>query len=317
MSRLALSPRQGFRCVIAFVAACQPPSTSTQTSKPSAAKQYSILDVVGDWRWIYRTEEAGTSRVEDETWRLRPDPGGPSHLVGRYLRTVEVRSTDGSVFQCNQRPWYRQRAVFDVTIDLEGQGLAIRETSYDAEDSPCDHGFRHLGSYRGEPKGNRLVLHWDGGTQTLWQVDNAAAELADSPWKNKPRDPTGPWRWQMSSFDDDGNIRDEAEWWEITRRTDTRLDATYRRRVTVRQPEGKNISCANAPSWSYDDAYILEGQKEEEHWHFYEVAVEPGDHPCTRVTPKRTTDEATAEQIGDYFVLEWRGKRRQILYRAE
>ena len=61
----------------------------------------------------------------------------------------------------------------------------------------------------------------------------------------------------------------------------------------------------------------MTGQKEEEHWHFYERAVEPGDHPCLRATPKRNLDEATAEQIGDFFVLEWRGKRRQILYRPE
>lgn len=303
--------------IIAFLAACQPPSSSTQTSKPSPAKQYSILDVVGEWRWIYRTTEPGTSRVEDETWRLRPGLGGPNHLVGRYLRTVDVRSTDGVPFQCNQRPWYQQRAIYDVTVDLEGDGLLIKETAYDAEQSPCDHGFRHVSAYRGHKQGNRLVLQWDKGTQTLWQVASGSGEPLTSPWRDKPLDPTGPWRWQTSSYDDDGNIRDEAEWWEITRRTDTRLDATYRRRVTVRQPDGKNIVCANAPSWSYDDAYILEGQREEEHWHFYEVAVEPGDHPCTRITPRRTTDEATAEQIGDFFVLEWRGKRRQILYRAE
>jgi hypothetical protein len=28
-------------------------------------------------------------------------------------------------------------------------------------------------------------------------------------------------------------------------------------------------------------------------------------------------DEATAEQLGSYLVLEWRGKRRQVLYRPE
>ncbi|MBA3542391.1 MAG: hypothetical protein H0T79_22435, partial [Deltaproteobacteria bacterium] len=111
--------------------------------------------------------------------------------------------------------------------------------------------------------------------------------------------------------------RDESEWWEITRRSETRLDATYRRRVTVRSVDGKPITCAGAPSWHYDDAYILEGQREEEHWRFNEVAVEPGDHPCLRATPRRSLDEATAEQLGDYLTVEWRGKRRQILHRPE
>lgn len=302
---------------LAALAACQPPSATSKPSRPSTpAEQYKLLDLVGSWRWMLRTEEANTSRVEDEIRRLRPDPEAPARLVGRYLRSVEVRSTDRIPFECNQRLWYRQRALFDVIVDLDDHGIVVRETGYQAEDSPCDHGFRHTASYRAEPTGNRLALEWDKGTQTLWQVDEEVAALPDAPWPKTP-EPTGPWRWQATSVDDDGNVRDEAEWWEITRRTDTRLDATYRRRVTVRQPDGKTIPCANAPTWSYDDSYVLAGEKEEEHWHFFEVAVEPGDHPCTRATPKRTTDEATAEEIGDYFVLEWRGKRRQILYRPD
>jgi hypothetical protein len=275
-----------------------------------------VLDLVGGWRWLYRADEQGTRRIEEENWRFTPDPKLPMRLLGRYVRDVEVRSTDGVPFKCNQRPWYRQRSLYDVTLDLEDKGLVIRETAYDTEDSPCDHGFRKMTDYQAEAHGNRLVLSWPTGTQTLMQVDSATAPLPDAPWDAHPS-PLGAWRWQATSYDDDGNIRDEAEWWEISKRTDTQLDATYRRRVTTRSPDGKPIACANAPSWSFDDAYILKGQKEEEHWHFYELAVEPGDHPCTRTTPKRTTDEATAEQIGSYFILEWRGKRRQILYRPD
>jgi hypothetical protein len=87
--------------------------------------------------------------------------------------------------------------------------------------------------------------------------------------------------------------------------------------VTVRSVDGSPIPCAGAPSWTFDDAYVLDGQREEEHWHFYERAAEPGDHPCLRVTPRRSLDEATAEQLGDNLVLEWRGKRRQVLYRPD
>lgn len=295
--------------------ACQPPSTSAPTSHPARpAEQYTLLDLVGSWRWLHRVEENGTSRIEDEQWQLAPDTAAPTRLIGRYTRTVEVRSTDGVPFRCNQRPWYRQRAVFDVVAEIEGTRFVVRETGYKAEESPCDHGFRHVSSYRVEPHGNRMTLRWDGGEQTLWHVDGAVTALPEVPWKIEA-EPTGPWRWQASSYDDDGNVRDEAEWWEITRRSDTRLDATYRRRVTVRNPDGQTIACAAAPTWTFDDAYVLSGQKEEEHWHFYELAVEPGDHPCLRPTPRRTIDEATAEQIGEFLVLEWRGKRRQVLYR--
>ncbi|HEY5923972.1 MAG TPA: hypothetical protein VIV11_19970 [Kofleriaceae bacterium] len=300
--------------VAALFLACQPTPNATHPVQP--AKQVALLDFVGTWRWMYRTEEAGTSRVEDENWQLRADPAAPSRLVGRYLRTVEVRSTDRVPFQCNQRLYYRQRAVFDVIAEVQGNDFVVREVAYRAEPSPCDHGFRHMSEYRMEPRGNRLTLRWDKGSQTLWHVDGASAPLREPPWTDK-LDPTGAWRWQATSYDDDGNVRDEAEWWEVTRRTGTRLDMTYRRRVTVRKPDGTPIACANATSWTFDDAFVLSGQREEEHWHFYELAVEPGDHPCLRATPKRALDEATAEQIGDFLVLEWRGKRRQILFRPD
>ena len=60
---------------------------------------------------MLRTSEAGTTRIEEEQWRFRLAPGVPNKLVGRYIRTIEIRSDDGMPFQCNQRAVYRQRAV--------------------------------------------------------------------------------------------------------------------------------------------------------------------------------------------------------------
>jgi len=299
--------------LLAAAAACQRP----QASHPPPVQQLDTAALVGDWRWILRTEEAGTSRVETEDWRLAPSPSQPLQLVGRYVRTVEVRSLDRVPFRCNQRPWYTQRAIYDVSVALgAGNRYAVTETGYQTEASPCDHGFRHLGGYVGTRQGDRLVLHWDGGTQTLWKIDAAKQPLPAAPWP-ETFDLAGPWRWDATSYDADGNLRDESEWWELTRRSDTTIDATYRRRVTTRSPDGSPIACAGAPRWSFDDVYVLEGEREEAHWHFHELAVEPGDHPCLRATPKRILDEATAEQIGNFLVLEWRGKRHQILYRDE
>lgn len=305
------------------LASCRDPSKSSHTrTTPPAEKPFALAEVVGTWRWLHRTTSDGTTRIEDEEWRFRPG-ASPSQLVGRYVRTVEVRSDDGVPFQCNQRPWYRQRAVFDIVVEPRPAtaadpvgGFSVKETEYRAEPSPCDHGFRHVSAYTGELVGDQLRLAWDGGTQALLHTDSATPELAADPWPAAPP-LVGSWRWNATSYDDEGNIHDETEWWELTRRSDTQIDGTYRRRVSVRSPDGKSIACANAPTWTFDDAYIFDGQREEEHWHLYERAVDPGDHPCLRVTPRRALDEATAEQRGDALVLEWRGKRRQVLYRPD
>jgi hypothetical protein len=305
------------RLVLLALAACQPAGAGTPTTRPAPPPRVQLLtDLVGGWRWILRTGEAGTTRVESETWRFRPTPGVPTELSGRYLRDVEVRADDRVPFACNQRPWYRQRAIYDVTVQPTRTGFAVRETDYRTEPGPCDHGFRHLGGYAGEGDGERFTLRWDQGTQTLWQTDGEFSDLPVAPWPATP-ELAGPWRWDATAYDDTGNLRDESEWWEITRRNERQLDITYRRRVTVRSPDGSAIACAGGPSWSFDDAYLLTGEREEEHWHLHELSADPGDHPCLQATPRRSLDEATAEQLGDYLVLEWRGKRRQVLYRPE
>ncbi|HWO17414.1 MAG TPA: hypothetical protein VNO30_01515 [Kofleriaceae bacterium] len=321
-------------------AACSGSGASAAGTRPAPPPQlYTLVGLVGGWRWLHRTSEAGTTRIEDEVWRLLPMPGAPTRLAGRYVRTVEVRSDDRVPFRCNQRPWYRQRAVFDVEVDITRTGFAIREIAHRAEPTPCDTGSRQLGSYAAERAGERLVLRWDGGEQTLWQIDDERAPLPGDPWPAAPPI-TGRWRWDASSYDDAGNVHDEREQWQITRRSETRLDATYRRRVTVRSPDGAaKLACAGAPSWTFDDAYVVELSRDRDAsgssggssssggsgsggssgggWHLFEIAAQPGAHPCLRATPRRHLDEATVEQIGDHLVLVWRGKRRQVLYRDD
>jgi len=308
--------RGALQCLLLSSLACQPSAIAPATTRAAPPPPFLITDLVGSWRWLLRTQEAGTTRVESETWRFRPAPGAPTQLAGRYVRDVEVRSDDRVPFGCNQRTWYRQRATYDFVLEPTAAGLSVRETDYHTEPSPCDHGFRHLGAYVGIPAGERLTLRWDGGSQTLWQIDNALEELPGDPWPKAP-EILGAWRWDATSYDSAGNLRDETERWELVRRTDTQLDATYRRHVMVRSPDGAPMACANADSWSFDDAYVLSGQREEEHWHFYELGGDAGTHPCLQATPRRSLDEATAEQLGDYLVLEWRGKRRQVLYRPD
>lgn len=321
---LAASLAASFAAAIAAVgagAACRAPESGVhgRVIRPAPPpQQYTLIGLVGGWRWLHRTSEAGTTRIEDEEWRFLPMPGAPTRLVGRYVRVVEVRSDTRVPFRCNQRPWYRQRAVFDVEVDITQTAFAIREVGHRTEPTPCDAGFRRLGSYTAERAGERLVLRWDDGEQSLWKIDEDRAPLPKDPWPESPPI-TGRWRWDASSFDDAGNVHDESEWWEVTRRTETRLDATYRRRVTVRSPDGAaKLPCAGAPSWTFDDAYVVELTRDPGGgWHLFEVAAQPGGHPCLRATPGRHLDEAVVEQVGEHLVLVWRGKRRQVLYRED
>ncbi len=302
---------------LALAGGCAPPDVPVTTYAAPPAQMYALADLVGTWRWLHRTTEAGTTRLEDEVWTFRPGPI-PTRVLGRYARTLDVRSDDGVPFECNQRTSYRQRAWFEVEVEVARDGFVVHETAYRAEPSPCDHGFRHTSSYRAEVAGPQLRLSWDGGMQTLLQIPSEVGARQEAPWRDVAEAaPVGAWRWSATSFDDEGHVHDETEWWQVTARSATQLDLTYRRRVTVRSADGAPIACARAASWTFDDAYVLEGHREDEHWHFYERAVDPGDHACTRLTPHRALDEATAEQIGDYLILEWRGKRRQVLYRPE
>src|SRR4051812_4037218 len=89
---------------------------------------YLLTDLIGGWSWQLRTSEASTTRVETEAWRLRTTVGIPTQLSGRYVREVEVRSDDRVPFACNQRPVYRQRAIYDVTVEATPRAFAVRET---------------------------------------------------------------------------------------------------------------------------------------------------------------------------------------------
>ena len=238
--------------VLGGVACGAKPATKPEHAKPAPLDTMvaSACEAAGTWRWILETADNGTARVEDETWELAPVAGKPDALAGRYVRTVDVRSTDRIPFQCNQRAWYRQRAVYDVTARRGADGtFAITEAAYRTEATPCDHGFRHVGTYTGKLDGGKLVLAFgDGGgasagTQTLLRIGDAAQTPAADPWPAKAL-LVGAWRWDASSVDEDGNVRDETEWWEIARATDTKLDATLpppRRRAHARRHDHHRV----------------------------------------------------------------------------
>jgi hypothetical protein len=266
--------------------------------------------IIGEWRWVQLVEEDGTRRTEDERWQLVPDGTGMG-VRGRYVRDVTVQSTDGEPFACNQAQEYRQRAVFDVVV----AGRVIRETGYRTEPSPCDHGFRKLGEYTATVGEQRVVLAWDGGEATLLRTGPPPAALAEPAWAGDRPSPLGAWTWAATWQDPRGARRNAAEEWTIAKGPEDSLNISVVRTVESVDPDGEAIECAGADRWTVVERVAMEAHPEGEILRIRETAVETTPHPCRAMSPNRVLDDATVEQIGDYLVVEWRGKRRQVLRR--
>jgi len=267
--------------------------------------------LAGDWEWRHITVEDGTVRRERERWQFEPT-ADRTVLTGRYQRDVLVRALDGVPFTCNQQTRYAQRAEFAVRAQIVAGGARVAELSYIVAPSPCDPGLRTTTSYRATLHHDRLRLTWDGGDAEL---ERAEAEPVEAPPAPVAPPPSGRWTWSLRSYDRAGLVEDEHEEWELTAAPDGRIAGSYLRTVTVRDPEGAPVACAHGPGYRFVDRYLVRGAADGDGWRLDETAVSAGQHPCLAGTPRRTLDGARATAVGDYLVLEWRGRRRQVLTR--
>jgi hypothetical protein len=327
--------------VLAALPGCELPGSD----RPSPF--FAAFALYGTWQWSHAVDDPGLHRVERELWKWIP-ASTPGVVYGQYLREVTVTS-DNLPFACNQDLQYTQRAWFEVearavtvTDDAPASGAGARkkpkrsikieivETSYRTEPSPCDHGFRKLGRYLVTTHGSggdRAVLSFPEGRQTLHRTSEAGGPLA-VPWERHPPALAGPWRWSTQSVDEQGLWRTEDERWELAlsqagfdlgmgaaAEHAKIFDAVVTRRVRITSPDGSIIPCAGAPSYGFEDRYVLDGKRRGTLMALQETGVAAGEHPCLRARSERTLDTATLERLGDFLVLEWRGKRRQVLHR--
>jgi hypothetical protein len=299
---------------------------------------HAALSLAGTWEWGHAVDEPGLRRVERELWRWLP-ARERGVVRGHYLREVTVRSS-ALPFACNQDTLYRQRAWFEVEArairpsrqaggERDPRGaIEIVETSYRVEPSPCDHGFRKLGRYRARVDKGRAELRFPEGRQTLWRTSYDGGALA-VPWEETPPRLAGAWQWATATIDEQGLLRREGERWELMMK-DAALDAAdfggaaehallfdgvYARRVRVESRDGSIIPCAGATAYEFEDRYVLDGKRRGALIAVQETEVQAGEHPCLRGRHERTLDTALLEPRGDFLVLEWRGKRRQVLHR--
>jgi hypothetical protein len=269
--------------------------------------------LTGAWDWVHFEIENGTQRRERERWTFAPT-SDRTKLVGRYTRDVLVRALDSVPFTCNQETRYRLHADIFVEAIAVATGVTIQEVGYRTEPGPCEHGLRELGAYSAVIDGDELHLAWPGGHATLTRATDEPAPPAPEP----APPPAGRWTWDVTSWTRAGMVRDEREDWELAVGDDGMLGGTYVREVSELSPDRAVIPCAGAPSWGFVDRYVLRGRPIEdggEGWRIEEVGYVAGQHPCLAATPRRVLDSATLTVEGEHLVLQWRGKRRQVLLR--
>ncbi|MCE9580029.1 MAG: hypothetical protein K8W52_43335 [Deltaproteobacteria bacterium] len=295
-----------------------PPAPRAPTGNPAKLDDaMTLADLGGTWAWEHTSLVDGAQVTERERWHLEADPTAPGpalHAHGAYDREVVVTATDGVPFSCAQDTTYRQRARYDVVVEIADGAIAIRETGYHTEPGPCEHGFRAIGHFEGALRGNLLRLRWDGGEQVLARAGTQPLP-AQPAWAGLHPTWDGSWTWTVHTMDDGGDLRDEQEDWRIAIGADQLATATYVRTVTTRSRDGRPIACAGARRWTYVDRYTLEGHLDRDVLTLTEVASDAGRHPCLAPTPRRSLDAATAQLDGDFAIFEWRGKRRQVLHR--
>lgn len=314
--------------VLVLLAACGSSPAAPPTAPaapPGPADALTLQALRGSWRWMHVTRAEGTYRIERERWLFdaiaADESTGRRVLLGRYRRDLAVLADDGRVFSCNQRGGYVQSALFDVRASVADDELVIEEVGYVTAPSPCEPGFRKLATYRVTLARPDVRLRWDDGEQTLEPMPAGSYTHASLAWPAPPADPrarvAGAWHWSLRSRDDDNNIRDEDEAWELAVAEDGTAGGTYVREVVVHSADGAPLPCAGASSYRFTDRYTLRGKLVGDQLELEEAAVDAGRHPCLTPTPTRHLDTATGTTDGEHLVLTWRGQRRQVLHRRD
>ena len=300
------------------------------TPMPPIIARHALDDLVGEWRWAHVDAADGVTWIERERWwfvdgRTLTDATPPTELRGRYLREVEFVST-GEPFACNQQDRYTQRATFDVTAAVVDGELKLTELAYRAEVSPCDHGFRQLGSYQLQLGAVTATLRFDGGSQTLLRGGAAPSVLPTPTWPGDTPTVAGTWTWRGTLLDAPaGERRIQTETWTLALDPNPDADAVLtglvERTIEIQSADGSPRTCAAGAAYRVHETVTLAGQAVEDRYLLRELDAtqrfEPPDTTCRGDSTARVSDSAYVEQVGDVLLLEWRGKRRQVLVRPQ
>jgi hypothetical protein len=283
-------------------------------------RRQELTSIAGDWVSLaHSSNQHGTeSTIERSQWHFEFTHDNPNHILGQRHASVTV--TAGPTlerFECNHRNSYDLLSTYTLEGNVDDQApstVIVVETDYQTAPSPCERGLRHLTTYRLGRQGPLLRLDFPGGVEILWPSAHAVTQSAP-PWRQSDDDVLdGVWSDQTDSIDERGNVVHQTETWQFTLHDD-HVAGTVRRDATIRSSDQRMMSCAGGQQYSYHDVIELSGRRVEPNvFHVQELSIGQDDHPCITGGP-RALDEATMEIAGEYAVLQWRGKRRQVLKR--
>jgi len=268
--------------------------------------------LAGSWRWSHLSDKKSVRRVELEKWVLSHT--GNDQVRGHYDREVTFMSLDGVPFQCSQSLRYRLTTRYSLHGTYDQGKLNLKEVKYQSSNSPCDTGQRKLSSYGGDVKGDALVLTWAGGSQTLTRASTEISPPSRAKGEAKATT-SGTWRWQnRRKRTTDTEVRVESEEWKLTENRAGTITGLYERSVTVFTQNGKTYACNGNTFYKYKDTYTVRGSRNGTKIILSEINSIPAQSECI-AHKKRHLDAATGTLKGDFLVLEWRGKHKQILHR--
>lgn len=321
-----------------------PRPAATGPASPGAAA------VAGVWDGVSRSrvgsESDDDTRTERQEWHLRQSGGA---LRGFTLVETTVESGDGHPYQCNNQTSFQAMSRFELRGRVEGGRVDLEEVSQAAEHGACDLGERQLLHYRGEIRGDILMLvggvaaappdarrvlyrrpaalvmpEDEGEESTDLGADAAAAparaqaaavaELLEGVRNGgPPAEVAGIWIWEHAALLPGEDQKLEREEWHVTQEG-PRLHGWYDRTVRQLSIDGHAYRCSGTLEFRIGTRYRFTGEVSGDRISIKEGSFEITDpSPCDNGIRRLDTYQGLVD--GEEVRLVW-SAGAQVLRRA-
>jgi hypothetical protein len=219
-------------------------------------------------------DSQGDELIERQEWQLQT--AGPD-IVGFWQRSRTWVSGDGVPFACNSRPRYTESWRYLFRGRGDDNGARLKVTRWFREPGRCQSDQLPVESCRLAREGRFLLADCGQGLFRLERrLDSPVPlDLAEHP----PGSLTGVWTWNLRSTDGQGDVKLEAETWQL-RQHGNQLAGHYDRHVTVRSGDGRRFRCNQQLHYTSRARFVVRGGVEGRHLHLEEVSFSAVPDPC-------------------------------------